>query len=245
MSDSWFKEWFSSRYYLELYKHRDANEAENLINLIQRTVPLRAKAKILDVCCGAGRHSIELAKRGYDVTGFDLSEFLINRARSTASKLSESKLKLRFQIKDMRDFDFRKSFDMVVNIFSSFGYFDNDTENFMVFHNAAASLKREGYFVFDYINERFLKSNIIKKSKGVVLDTPVIQKRRIENNFIIKDITIGNKTFIEKLKLYSLKKIQSAMAVFDLTVVKLYGDYYGNKFNINNSKRIIIFAVKE
>jgi 2-polyprenyl-3-methyl-5-hydroxy-6-metoxy-1,4-benzoquinol methylase len=87
LNKEWYKDWFSSKYYLELYKHRDDKEAYDLINLIQRNVNLVNGGKVLDVCCGSGRHSIEFAKRGFDVTGFDLSDYLIGQANKHKEKL--------------------------------------------------------------------------------------------------------------------------------------------------------------
>ncbi len=77
----WFEKWFSSKFYLDIYQHRDEEDARQMINLIQRSISVNTKAKVLDIACGSGRHSIELARRGFDVTGLDLSKFLIGEAK--------------------------------------------------------------------------------------------------------------------------------------------------------------------
>ena len=71
----WFEKWFSDKLYLDLYQHRDEEDARWIINLLQRSIAVKTNASVLDIACGSGRHSIELARRGFDVTGFDLSGY--------------------------------------------------------------------------------------------------------------------------------------------------------------------------
>lgn len=244
----WYTDWFSSKYYLELYKHRDDEDARNLINLIQRTIHFPTDAKVLDICCGAGRHSIELARRGFNVTGFDLSRYLISAARLSLKKAEEKNLKVRFLIKDMRHFNFKAGFDAAVNVFTSFGYFEDDAENFTVFKNSYSSLSKGGYFVFDYLNEGYLRKNIVPSSRDKFGDKTVVQKRRIENGFVIKEIIIKEagkeRNYREILKLYTYKQLRSALEQEGFEITSKFGDYYGNSFNAGKSKRIILFARK-
>jgi len=113
----WFEKWFSDKLYLDLYQHRDEEDARWIINLLQRSIAVKTNARVLDIACGSGRHSIELARRGFEVTGFDLSEFLINEARKNLKNSGEKNMKVKFLIRDMRDFNFRNTFDIAVNIF--------------------------------------------------------------------------------------------------------------------------------
>ena len=248
MVEEWYKTWFSSKYYLELYKHRDDKDAVNLINLIQKTVNLPLDSKVLDICCGAGRHSIELAKRGFNVTGFDLSRYLITQAKINKNKLKRKNLKIKFLIKDMRNFDFKYTFDLALNLFTSFGYFENDDENFRLFENVILSLKSTGYFVFDYLNGKYLKNHLKISNNSFILGKKVIQKRRIENDFVIKDILIENGEkelfFTERLKLYSMKDFQKVYKRFGLKIINTFGNYSGNDFDDVNSERIILIAKK-
>jgi len=240
----WYKDWFSSKYYLELYKHRDEKEATDLINLIQRNVNLVNGGKVLDVCCGSGRHSIEFAKRGFDVTGFDLSEYLIGQAKNLKGNLKERNLKLKFLIKDMRNFDFKKSFDVAINIFSSFGYFEKDSENFKVFRNVHSSLNKGGFFVFDFLNESYLRKNLVKIDYMKLDGKKVFQERIIENDFVYKEIRIGNRSFKERIRLYSCEAIKKELQTLGFSVKKVFGDYHGNKFLKDKSTRFIIIAQK-
>jgi len=240
----WYKKWFSNKYYLELYRHRDDKEAIDLINLLQRTIPPGSGAKVLDVCCGAGRHSIELAKRGFKVTGFDLSEYLIGEAKKNLKVLKEKNVNVKFLNKDMRDFNFKGTFDIALNIFSSFGYFESDEENFKVFKNIKSSLKRNGYFVFDFLNEAVLRKNLVKKDFVIISGKKILQERRIENNFVYKDIKTGKDVFTERIRLFTSSEICAGLEHSGFVIKKKFGDFYGSGFEKNKSNRLIIIAQK-
>lgn len=244
----WYEKWFSNKFYLELYQHRDEEDARWMINLLQRSISVNTKSKVLDIACGSGRHSLELARRGFDVTGFDLSEFLISEANKALKNSKEKNLKLKFLIRDMRDFNFKNSFDVAVNIFTSFGYFEDESENFKVIENVSDSLKPGGYFVFDFLNKYYLEKNLVpftKTKKGMFT---VTQKRKIENGFVKKEISIkkGEKVlnFSEVLRLYSLNEFKKVFNGYNLKIQNLFGDYYGNNFNEKKSQRLIIIAKK-
>ena len=244
----WFKKWFSSKFYLDLYQHRDEEDARWIINLLQRNISVYSKSKVLDIACGSGRHSIELARRGFDVTGFDLSEYLIGEAKKNLVNSKERDLKVKFLIKDMRKFNFKNSFDIAVNIFTSFGYFESDEENSKVFENVSNSLRKDGYFIFDFLNKNYLENHLVPTTRNKHGNITVVQKRIIENGFVKKNIIIkaGKKEsqFEEVLKLYSLSEFKKMFSKYDLRINKLYGDYFGNKFNETESKRLIIIAQK-
>lgn len=244
----WFKDWFSSKFYLEIYRHRNDEDARNLINLIQRNVHINTDDKVLDICCGAGRHSLELARRGFHVTGFDLSKFLISEAVKSYKNSPEKNLKVKFLIKDMRYFNFKGEFDMAVNVFTSFGYFDDDNENFKVIKNASDSVRKKGYFIFDYINADNLRKNVVPLSRNKYGNLYITQRREIKGDFVVKKIKIssGKKNFEyeEKLKLYDYNTMKKVFEQHGLKAYSLFGDYYGNKYSKNNSQRMILFAQK-
>lgn len=248
MSSEWFEKWFSSKYYLELYSHRDEEDARWIINLMQRNIPFSTRSRVLDIACGAGRHSIELARRGFDVTGFDLSPFLISEARKALKQSKEKGLLLKLQIKDMRHFDYKGKFDIAMNIFSSFGYFEDDHTNFSVFENAASSLRQGGYFMFDYLNRDYLLKNIVPASSQSKGKYKITQKRRVSGDYVHKEIIIKDgkfsASFEERLKLYSPDEIKKSLRLFGFEVDKTFGDYFGNRFVRKESQRFIAFAKK-
>lgn len=244
----WFEKWFSDKLYLDIYRNRDDREAGALVNLIQRNSNLKSCDKIIDVCCGPGRHSIEFARRGYSVLGIDISTYLIKRALFSLKSEKEKNLKIGFEIADMRNFNYNKSFDAAVNLFSSFGYFENDIENFIVFDNICSSLKKNGLFVFDFLNETYLRKNLVSLSKSKVKDKTIIQKRCIDGGFVFKNIYIDKikkePDFTERIRLYDKNKLMEKIQEHGFKIYRIFGDYYGNKFFKNKSGRIVIFAEK-
>jgi len=244
----WFEKWFSEKLYLDLYKSRNQEEAKVLINLIQRNSGLKPGARILDVCCGAGRHSVEFAKRGYSVLGIDISEYLIKKAKENLKSEKEKYLNAGFEIADMRNFNFNKFFDVTTNLFSSFGYFDNDIENFIVFENIYLSLKKKGIFIFDFLNASYLKKNLIPISKAKAGNKTIIQKRSIINGFVVKHIFVdkikNEPDFQERLRLYPENRLIEELKNHKFKINLIFGDYFGNKFQKNKSERLIIFAEK-
>lgn len=244
MKKNWYEEWFSNKHYLELYSHRNEKEARDLINLIQRNTSIESGSSVLDVCCGAGRHSIEMARRGYNVTGIDLSRYLISEAKKTLKKADETGLKARFLIRDMKNFSFGNKFDAAINVFSSFGYFDRDSDNLKVFENISSSLKKGGCFVFDFLNEKYVRKALVPYSEEMHDGMKIVLKRRVTDGFVVKEIIIGIKIYTERIRLYSVEEIRSMLKKSGFRIVNYFGDYPGSAFSGTNSKRLIIFSVK-
>ena len=122
----WFKDWFASEEYLTVYNHRDSEDAEQLSDLIIETIKPNTGAWILDAACGAGRHGLYFSSKGYNVFGFDLSNNLLLKAKSEARL---RKLNINLVQADIRKVCFKKRFFAVLNLFTSFGYFETDEEN--------------------------------------------------------------------------------------------------------------------
>ena len=114
----WYKSWFDTEYYNLLYQHRDNSEARIFIENLVKQIPHMESSKVLDLACGEGRHSNVLHDLGFEVTGIDISP---NRIKAATSLTSD---KLDFFIHDMQDVFRINYFDIVVNLFTSFGYFD-------------------------------------------------------------------------------------------------------------------------
>ncbi|MCH7973180.1 MAG: class I SAM-dependent methyltransferase [Bacteroidetes bacterium] len=241
----WFESWFESEEYLKVYKHRDEREALQLVESIISITNIKNKSKILDLACGAGRHSIEFAKKGFLLTAVDLSENLLNNAKVNAQN---AEVDIDFIRADIRDFYIDDKFDLVLNLFTSFGYFESDEENFKVFKSAYDHLNENGFFIFDYFNKKYLEENLIPNSSLRIEDGEIIQKRRIEKGRVIKDIIIkknGNeKYFKESVKIYSLDEIKSKLELTKFNIKDIYGSFDRSKFDESLSNRIIIIAQK-
>jgi len=241
----WFYDWFNSKDYLEVYNHRDDLDALSLVNLICSRIKLENGKKVLDLACGTGRHSILFAKRGYLVTGVDLSELLLDQAKKRAMK---ENLDIVFIKSDLRKFDTDEKFDLIINVFTSFGYFKSDEENFSLFKNVYKFLNDDGYFVFDFFNKFHLLSNLIPITEEKVLDKLIIQKRFVRKGRVEKIIEItsdGNKRiFRESVKLYSKDEIIKKLQDLGFEIQNTFGDFEGNDFDIENSPRFIVFCKK-
>ncbi|MDP4231468.1 MAG: class I SAM-dependent methyltransferase, partial [Bacteroidota bacterium] len=164
MKKQWYEDWFADERYLALYLHRNTAEAERALDLIERTTGIGKDAAILDLACGAGRHSISLAKRGYTtITGIDLSPTLIAEAKKNA--VAEG-VAVRFELQDMRSFT--GSYDLVMNLFTSFGYFPDDAENEAVICRVGACLKASGYFVIDFLNAEIVRRDLVTHDEKTI-----------------------------------------------------------------------------
>ncbi len=241
----WFEEWFNTEEYLNVYRHRNDADAERLVNLILANIDLNQNANVIDLACGTGRHSILFAENGFNVTAVDLSENLLNVARKTAENLE---LKINFVNADLRNFCITSKFDLALNLFTSFGYFETDDENFSLFFDASDLLKNNGYFVIDYFNTNFIRKNLVAYSEDFIAGKKIIQERRIMGNRVIKDITIAKngtrKSYMESVRMYSDSELLTGLEKSGLKIFKIFGDFDGSKFDLNSSPRIIIISCK-
>ncbi|MEQ9167479.1 MAG: class I SAM-dependent methyltransferase [Fulvivirga sp.] len=146
MKKEWFGEWFNSPYYHILYKNRDNAEARKFIDNLTAHLNITTGHQLMDLACGKGRHAIYLNKKGFEVTGLDLSEENIKYARQFAND------RLHFEVHDMRLSYENQQFDFVFNLFTSFGYFETKKEHEAAVASVAQSLKPEGKFILDFLN---------------------------------------------------------------------------------------------
>ena len=242
----WFEEWFESEEYLTVYQHRNNEEAEILISFILDKVSIPDKAKVLDLGCGAGRHALLLAERGFEVVGVDQSKRLLSVAVDEAKK---NGLHPKFIKDDIRSVSFLEKFDLILNVFTSFGYFEKDEDNFAVFSNVEKNLADDGFFVFDFLNSEHVKRNLIPFSKDEIGDMVVEQSRRIENNNVIKEIVLRKKekdlSYRESVRLYSKSELLKALNMNNLSGKMIFGSYDGEAFDELTSQRLIILCKKK
>ncbi len=249
-SEEWFEEWFNHPFYLKIYSHRNELEAKACIDTIVRETGLAREKhgpmKALDIACGAGRHAMELARRGFITTANDLSPYLIERTRQ---KARDANLAVSCSMADMRCLTAESKFDLVVQLFSSFGYFETKKEDGQVISNVYRSLLSGGWYILDLINPAHLEHNLIPFSTKTIDDLKVIEKRRIAHQRVIKEITISSpeKTmhFEESVMLYERASIEELLVTSGFTVAFLHGDYKGSPYDPSASPRMIIFSKKE
>ncbi|MBP6533078.1 MAG: methyltransferase domain-containing protein [Bacteroidia bacterium] len=238
----WFETWFDSPYYHILYKDRDHKEAELFLdNLITFLAP-KPKSRILDVACGKGRHSLYLNKKGFNVTGYDLSEESISYDKQFENN------ELEFYLHDMREIFRSNYYDYVINLFSSFGYFEKERDNIRCLISHATSLKPNGIFVFDYFNCSKIVLSGEKQMEKVVDGIKFQIKKSIVENVVIKKIEFNDKgenfQFEERVMLFSKEILERFFQIAGLEIIHTFGNYDLQPFDENSSDRLILIAKK-
>jgi len=239
---SWYNEWFGQDY-TDVYSHRNVSEAEEFIQTLEQTVTLKKNSVLLDLCCGAGRYAVELARREYSVTGMDLSGHLIKKARLAAG---EAGVTVDFHVRDMRDIPYSSHFDGIVNMFTSFGYFREDAENKKVIQAVSRSLKPGGWFVLDFMNKPQILENFskfdIRRDNGIYLEqyrSYNEETGRIEKKIIFKkNGTV--KEYFESVRLFSFEEIKNIFYNNGITLERVFGNYNGDSFDIKSPRMISI-----
>jgi len=239
----WFEEWFDSPYYHQLYNHRDDNEARYFIeNLVHYFEP-QPGASILDVACGRGRHSLFLGQLGFNVTGIDLA------ASSIAYALERKSENVDFYVHDMRKIYCTNRFDWVINLFTSFGYFEHLYDNLNALRSMVFALKPNGLLVLDYLNAGIIDQG--NTSSEIIQNANVkfTVNRCIEEDWVMKYIRVNDGdreiNFHEKVRLLSLSDFEDMFAKVGLSIQNVFGDYDLSPFNPLVSKRLVITALKQ
>ena len=236
-AENWFASWFNSPYYHILYKDRNDAEAQVFMDNLTHYLNLPEEAKILDLACGKGRHSIYLNELGYDVTGTDLSENSIAEASKSSNE------KLHFKVHDMR-LPFEEKYDAVFNLFTSFGYFDNDEDNLKTLTAIKESLTEYGFAVIDFLNADYVINNLVAEEVKTVDGIDFHLKRYVKDNHICKEIDFedqGQKFhFTEKVQALKLSDFETMMEKADIYLLDIFGDYKLKKFFKNESERLIM-----
>lgn len=233
----WFDTWFDSKYYHILYKHRDEVDAQNFINQLVNYLNVEPPARVLDIACGKGRHALYLNQLGYQVTGTDLSENSINFAKTYV------KPGLKFIVQDKRK-PLNETFDLVLNLFTSFGYFENDEDHLEALKAMKVQISELGVGVIDFLNASHIKNSIIPEEIKTIDGIEFHIQRRFENNQIIKDIFFedqGEKfQYQEKVRAYELEDFERLFEQADLYLLETFGDYQLNKYHKDSSERLVM-----
>lgn len=237
----WFKNWFDSPYYSILYDHRNDNEAQtfidNLIHFLLQNALITENSTWLDTACGTGRHAIYLAKKGFHVTGIDLSPNSIKQAIQNSQNISN----IQFLVQDIRK-PLNQQFEVVSNLFTSFGYFENDPDNVKVIQNLI--LQSKNLIILDYLNAEHVIKSLVPQEKIQKNGITFYITREIVNQTVVKTIYFQDKstsyTYYEQVKLYTASELVSIFKSFDTHIIAQWGDY-----NLNSEgNRCILLAQK-
>jgi SAM-dependent methyltransferase len=237
----WFETWFDTPLYEMLYAARDYGEAAKLSRLISTHFPVNSYPDVLDAACGRGRHAFNLAELGYSVDGADLSAIAISRA----GKLAENhpkKHSLHFFEHDMRQ-PLPKSYSLVVNLFTSFGYFDEDDSNLLFLQNIAGAVRPGGGLVIDFLNPAYVRKNLVPDETLVTGNyntriTRYVDADTVCKKMVFTSLSTGIKQeFTERVKLYGPRWFEKAFYKLNLELRQVFGDYDGSPFDSKTSPR--------
>jgi SAM-dependent methyltransferase len=233
----WFKDWFGKDY-LDLYPHRDEREAEQMVDLIVKTLP--DSGPILDICCGAGRHAKAFRGRGCFTTGVDLSRHLLELARDlTSTPVVQA---------DIRALPIRsRSIGLAVNLFTSFGYFDRDTDHRLAITEAFRVLRPGGWFVMDFLNAKLVREGLVPSESKIVGDETLSIERRLEDDgrYVVKTIRWPTgRRHLERVRLFSSDELEELFRQAGGQVRHRFGSYQGHSLG-PRSPRVILMATAE
>src|SRR5262245_30392600 len=244
MQTEWFASWFDSLHYHRLYADRDDREAAALVDRLIARLDPKGDATMLDLGCGAGRHAKYLASKGFDVTGLDLSSESIRMARRSERR------NLRFVRGDMRQPFGTRAFDVVFNLFTSFGYFDDASDNLRVIQHVANALKTGGQFVLDYLNV-YRAAQDLRADETIDREDAIYRLSRWQDSaHIFKRIAIHDRRagapieFIERVAKLAEHDLRFMFELCGLRIDDLYGDYALAPFDPCSSPRLLVVATK-
>ena len=229
-----------------LFEERRWQQAQGEVANIISLVKLSPGASILDLCCGPGRHSLQLAQAGFSVTGVDRTKTYLQKARKQAAK---EELNIEFICADMRDFCRPNAFDAVINLFTSFGYFEDISDDRKVITNVYRSLKSGGVFLIDTMGKEILARIFRERDWYEVNGIVVLQERKVcrdwswleERWVMIKDGKMDEHKLSHRL--YSAAELAALLKDCGFTTVDAYGDLAGAPYD-QTAKRLVVVAYK-
>lgn len=243
MQQNWFQSWFNSPYYHILYSGRNEKEAEFLIDNLTAWLAPDPGSAVLDIACGKGRHAIYLHDKGFDVTGIDLAPNSISYARQFETN------RLHFFVHDMRKLFYINYFDLSLNLFTSFGYFNSNRENLKALNAFAKGLKPNGILVIDYLNVqkvlREMKPSELKSVQGIDFHI----RKSLAGGKIIKNIQFTDNgesfSFSEQVQAITLPDFTQLLGLAGLKIIQTFGNYQLDQFDPNNSDRLLLICSKQ
>jgi len=233
----WYSSWFDAPYYHILYKGRDYKEGQSFMETLTSYLNIPEDGTILDLACGKGRHSVYLNRIGYNVVGLDLSPQSIVSAKAYENET------LHFDVHDMSK-PYIQQFDVVLNLFTSFGYFEDNEDNLNTIKAIKANLKPNGIGVIDFMNSEFVKDNLKPDEDKTVDGINFKLKRSLIDGYVVKDISFTTDgqdfNFYERVKALTLDDFKTLFKAANVDLIDVFGDYKLNKFNNKTSERLIM-----
>ena len=206
----------------------------------------RCEPAIIDFCCGFGRITLELARRGFAASGVDITETYLQTAREDAAYEG---LDIEFIRKDVRDFKRKKAFDAAVNLYNSFGYFEDPNDDFLFLKNIHFSLKDGGALIIDVLGKEiairdYREAEWFERAGFTVLTEcmPVDSWGSTWNRWIlIKDGRRTEKVFVQRL--YAASELRTLLFRAGFASVELYGNWDESPYD-NDAQTLIAVGIK-
>jgi SAM-dependent methyltransferase len=246
---TWYVEFFRNDY-LNVYGHLfSAERAEKEVAFAEKALELKVGARLLDLCCGQGRHCVPFARHGFQVTGLDLNRSYLELARQAAKA---DNVELRTVAADMRQIPFENHFDVIVNMYSSFGYLESEAEDLTALESVAKALKPGGRLLLDLLNREWAVANYIQNDWHSGSDgTLYVEYReldlassRMHVSFTIVEPDGGRRDSIgHHIRLYTLTETARLLEQVGVGVTGVFGGFDGEPYAID-TRRMIILAQK-
>ena len=246
VSTEWYKSFFKNSFYNPA-SPAAVDKAPSEAAFVLRQLKLKKGAALLDLCCGPGRHAVEFAGKGLAVTGFDFSGEYLEEARERAE---QKKVSLRLMRGDMRRLKFNGEFDAAVNLFTSFGYFPEFSDDLKTLRGAARALKPGGLFMLDLINGDYVRKNFRARSWQDQGDYYHLEEVELNRdgafNTWIKLVKRGGKIQERSFftRLYDKRRISAALRTAGLEPLKFWGGFSGLPLSPERN-RLIVLARKK
>ena len=238
----WFKPWFNTKAYHVLYGHRSEFEATHAVSTLSAQGVLGQPARVLDAGCGAGRHARALAKEGWSVEAFDLSEASIHEARAMETS------NIAYHCLDLRDLlsqtKWHASFDLVTNFFTSLGYFDEEAEHEAVVKVFVTALKPGRKLLVDFLNVPQVEANLVASETVSKQGTMFHIHRRIHEGWVEKSIQFewegSPQHHVERVRALDRPHLTELLMRFGLEVRHIWGDYDLNEWTPSSPRCMIL-----
>lgn len=240
---------------LDIKNHSWVEDTVNQVDFIIKVMELTGSERILDMACGFGRHSLELARRGFDVVGVDYTKAFIDDARKSAS---EKNLNVDFIHADIRDIEIHNEFDVVLNMADgAIGYFDTDEENLIIFDLISSVLKPGGKHFMDVCNAEHAELFFPKRHWSIgkkMLSLPEFDWDKERRRMLFTDwgITFGEVATPPEnrvkdtrgIRLYSRAELEAILIKRNMKILTTYSNYYG-KAETNHELQLMVYSIKE
>lgn len=243
---AWYKELFVTEDPARLHGYEESEKSRAEVSFIIEKLGLTPGMRVMDLCCGQGKHLVDFARRGFVAVGVDLSDYMLAKCREN---IKEAGVGVQVFQCDMRDIEFRNEFDVVINMWTSFAYLESEEEDQKVLDAVARALKPGGWFVIETVNHdsmmrRFLERSWFENTNGDVVMSDrhynvITGRLYCTETTICKD---GRRREISHdIRLYTFTELARMLSTAGLEVTDVWGGFDGSEFTLD-SKGVVIAA---